>query len=360
MNKEDIEIIYTSIIYFITADIISFKSTKKLQRSNNYISEAGDLTNHQVFKFIIEGQLLYFEKYKDEFIISSNSISLLSILDGLINYNKLSLDETLNNIKNNLIKYFKNDEFKEKRNYNKYFIKYFINKNKINKYNTISDSTLATRSFIFGLFFNDLDKLLYITINSGKQTTNNCISILSGVSSALFSYFANNNINKFKWIYKLLDILKSKKLEKLLLENNIYKNEYKIDLDIFIYKIEKYISWRFDKNKKFIFKEEMIYPNIRIIEYFNRYSNNKNFFLPGSEGDDCIIIVYDCILSSLNYESLIIYSIMHVGDSNNIGSIASALFYIIQKKNSIEYNNLPFIVSNKIIKKLKNILIKFK
>ena len=362
MKKEDIEIIYSSINYFIIADIVSFNNTKILKKSNNYIIEAGDFTNHLVFKFIRAGQLLYFEKYKDspKYYLSSNSMCLLSILEGLINYNNLSLDEIIINIRTSLINNYKNDTLKHKRNYNKYFIKYFINSSNINKYNTNSDSTIATRSVIFGLFFDDIDKLLYITINSGKLTNNNCISILSGVSSALFSYFAKKNINKSKWIFKLLDILKSKKFENIILKNNKYIKEYKIDIDIFIYKLEKYISWRFDKNKKFINKEEMIYPNIRITEYFNRCSNNKNIFFPGSEGDDCILIVYDCLLTSLNYESLVIYSIMHMGDSNSIGTIASILFYIIQKTNNIEYNYLPDILNDNIIKRLRNIIYKFK
>ena len=48
---------------------------------------------------------------------------------------------------------------------------------------------------------------------------------------------------------------------------------------------------------------------------------------PGARADDSVIIAYDSLLASDgNFEKLIVYSILHHGDSDTVGSIAGSWY----------------------------------
>ena len=64
-----------------------------------------------------------------------------------------------------------------------------------------------------------------------------------------------------------------------------------------------------------------------MIYYYDNFSTDKKVINPGAGADDCIIIAYDCLLMSKdNYEKLIFTSMINIGDSDTIGSIASAWY----------------------------------
>jgi ADP-ribosylarginine hydrolase len=61
--------------------------------------------------------------------------------------------------------------------------------------------------------------------------------------------------------------------------------------------------------------------------YFENFSNNKKVFFPGAGADDVIIIAYDClIMSKNNFEKLVFMSMINVGDTDTIGTIAAAWY----------------------------------
>jgi len=356
MNKEKFKIsIYYCLLYATIGDIIGFDNgvlkfnknyygiMNKKDNPHDYIELSSEVCNNMIFAFIFNGLLSGLQKkYESKNnIVSSNTILHLAVANSLTKeYN--TLDEVIIIIKNNIITSYEKDEFKKERYYSDIIIrqiqnlkneKYNYKNEKYNKNEYSSD--VATRSMIIGIIFNnekDLDKLLYITINSARLTHNNGISILGGICSALFCKFAVNAIDNKEWVFKLINILKSKNFKKIYLENTNSEKEYLLDLELFIYQWKKYIDFKFD-DKKIIQHTFLVNPGNRYQNYFLKFSNNKEKFYPGDSGDDCMIIAYDCILDSTwyskAYDKLVCYSMLNTGNSNNIGSISSCLYGLV-------------------------------
>ena len=105
---------------------------------------------------------------------------------------------------------------------------------------------------------------------------------------------------------------------------------FKEDKKTFLNKLLTYVEQSFDDNYNYIITSthnRSIYPWKRTLYYYEDFSTNKKILYPGSGGDDCIIIAYDCLLlSKNNYEKLIYTSMLNIGDSDTIGSIASAWY----------------------------------
>ena len=354
MTKNNISVYYC-LLYTTIGDIIGFdngnqKTNKdyygimtKKDNPYDYIELSSETCNHMIFEFINKGLLsgLRLIYNKESKIVSSNTILHLAVANGLTEkYN--TLDEIITNIKNNIITSYENDKLKQERYYSNIIIKQIQNLKKKNynyknkKYNKNQySSDVATRCMIIGVIFSnekDLNKLLYITINSARLTHNNGISILGGICSALFCKFAVNAIDNKEWVFKLINILKSKNFKKIYLENTNSEKEYLLDLELFIYQWKKYIDFKFD-DKKIIQHTFLVNPGNRYQNYFLKFSNNKEKFYPGDSGDDCMIIAYDCILDSTwyskAYDKLVCYSMLNTGNSNNIGSISSCLYGLV-------------------------------
>ena len=101
------------------------------------------------------------------------------------------------------------------------------------------------------------------------------------------------------------------------------------DKKIFLHKLNTYIETSFFDGTYIIGgrNARRIYPWVRYLYYFDNFSSNKKIVYPGSSADDCIIIAYDSLLiSKNNYEHLIYNSMINIGDSDTIGTIASAWY----------------------------------
>ena len=71
----------------------------------------------------------------------------------------------------------------------------------------------------------------------------------------------------------------------------------------------------------------MMMPNYRSKFFHDMFHFNKNRIYPGAGGDDSVIIAYDALLDSKdNWEKLVVYSMLHVGDSDTTGTIAGAFY----------------------------------
>ena len=386
MTKNNINVYYC-LLYTTIGDIIGFDNgTQKFNKDYNgimteknnpydYIELSSETCNHMIFDFINKGllsglQIIYNTHTKN---VSSNTILHLAVADSLTEkYNKL--DDIITTIKNNIIMYYDQDKLKKERYYSSIIVKQIQNlrnKNynyKNEKYNKNEySSDVATRCMIIGVIFNkeeDLNKLLYITINSARLTHNNGISILGGVCSALFSSFAINTISIIEWVFKLIKILESTNFKNIYLDNTNSEKDYLLDLDLFIYQWKKYLDFRFTDNKKIKMYGDLINPSNKFQLYFTKFSNNKQTFYPGDSGDDCMIIVYDCFLdirtnillkdlSDTNaYDQLVCYCMLNTGNSNNIGCIASCLYGL-----TYSYKNINSLIGKNVVikNKIKNI-----
>ena len=378
MNKK---IIFKSLVYLIAGDIIGFSNGKL--KFNNIAFLSGILTNKTEDYLDIganETDLLFFRFYNSgmieglvyryhDYIISYNPLFSLAILQNLNEKN--NLDKIIKNIRLDFIKLFEEDKEKKIRKYDKNFIDK-IKKLKSIDYNFLDEkynfnensSDPAVRSFILGLYYynnKNLNDLIYLCIHTTRLTHNNGISILGSICSALFANFAVNKLDIKQWPFELLKILNSENFEKIYFQNTNNYDKYLIDLKLYKHVWNKYIKNNLIKNDgkiklniEIINRFDIEYVGNKLKFLFMEYTNNKDIFYPGNNGDDCMILVYHFLLE-LNidifkksplmdnkylYNRLIAYSAYNIGNSANLSAIASGLFGLL-----FDYNNIETILT---------------
>lgn len=210
------------------------------------------------------------------------------------------------------------------------------------------------RVMCLGLIFYkeaDLLKLIEICIMITSITHPNCIAFIGSIMSALFTAYAYKNLKPETWIFEFINLLEKNIIDDIIekIKPN-YIEYFKEDKKTFLYKLLTYIETSFD-NYNYIINEKSIraiYPWKRMLYYFDNLASNKKVFYPGSGADDSVIIAYDCLLlSKNNYEKLIYYSMLNIGDSDTIGSIVSAWYGALYEFDNIPSNLLDSLDHNK-------------
>lgn len=225
----------------------------------------------------------------------------------------------------------------------------------------------SMRSSIFGIIFDyktKLKKLIKYSMYSCMITHMNGIAIIGSILNSLMTSYAIDNIDIEKWLFFGLNILKSNYIDEIIEKKfkHIYENYLK-DKYLYIDSIELYLEQNFqdEKYRNNILRE--LNPGDRIIYYYDNFSYKESFF-PGSNSKDSIIIAYDCLLMARdNYEKLIYYSMIHLGDSDTTGIIASGwygAYYGFDEKhkfiyNNDEYYNITYKISSNVYSKFKKI-----
>lgn len=184
----------------------------------------------------------------------------------------------------------------------------------------------AMRTGCIGIFFPgkvNRTKLMKLAVENSRITHNSAIAILGSVTSALFTALALEKNPVSTWPHKLIKFLKSETLESYMKTSR--PKEYPMyfrDKDLYIGRWENYIRFRFlGKNPKL---------DIRYMKNLTeRYSYLVKNFSKGYEqvggwhADDAVIMAYDAVLQSEgSIEKVVIYSILHPGDSDTVGSLA--------------------------------------
>lgn len=197
----------------------------------------------------------------------------------------------------------------------------------------------AMRSPVLGLIFhNDLDALINYSIELAKLTHNNPIGYLGAVTTAYFVYLALNNVHMHEWPYKLIELLEDNKIKKYINKNN---NEEK-DYNIYVNSWKKYIEMRFD-NKEPIARRSSINIVFRTQFYYDNFVDPSYGFIIGASGYLVNIMAYDALLDAEDsWEKLVVYSMLHLGDSDTVGCIAASWYGAVYgfgdvPKNSIEH-----------------------
>jgi ADP-ribosylglycohydrolase len=357
--------IESSILLGVIGDVIGFGngsiefnnniSFSRESNGDDFIEIGSQYSNTLVFEFINNGGI--YEHPKPSWTVSDDTIMLFSNIKALLKDYK-DLDELINYTRLEYI-----DIIKEKKDLDRFERIYkgglttiaSLKKLKMGddyknfKYDErAGGSGGSMRSMIYGIIFNkeiDKLKLIEICIETTCLTHNNTIAYLGAYTSGLFAYFAINNIPINRWCFQLIEILESDIIDnyiKIKKENDY--GYYERDKKIFINKWKDYIEdnfYEFDfKYKK---KKSFIYPNERS-KYYYKFSYRKNDLYPGAGGDDSVIIAYDCLLESEgNWEKIVYYSMLHVGDSDTTGIICGflyGLYYGIDKVNKKMIDNL--------------------
>ena len=191
-------------------------------------------------------------------------------------------------------------------------------------------SGASMRSGCIGIFFpgkHNRKKLIALAVECSRITHNSAIAILGSIVSALFTAYALERVPINHWPHKLLNLLKSKKIDNYMEKSRPHEyKSYVRDKGLFIGQWEHYINIRFSGLHPKTDLKFMKNPVMRF-EYLSNNFSKSNLEFPGSNGDDSVIMAYDALLESGNViEKLIVYSILHPGDSDTVGSIALSWF----------------------------------
>ena len=185
------------------------------------------------------------------------------------------------------------------------------------------------RSGCIGFFFpgkiNRIN-LIALAIESSRITHNSTIANLGSVTAALFTAYALEKISINLWPHKLIKLLESDKIDNYMKENrpNEY-SKYKYDKILFVGKWKDYLKRRFsgiNPRLDIRFMKNPVQRYKYLIENFSKGCDK-----PGSCADDVLILAYDALLQSDGVlEKIIIFSTLHPGDSDTVGSIALSWF----------------------------------
>lgn len=219
----------------------------------------------------------------------------------------------------------------------------------------------ASRNLCFGLVLYGekfREQLIDICINTSKITHNSIFGYLGGVVSGLFVAFALENIGIEKWAFKLIEILKSDMIRKYVDFND---REQSYDYEEYLSLWQLYIDNKFkngvprttrsqqnlilrmkyynDNFTKTLYKNESELKKLIKEKGFNTSQIQLLRQSIGSSGLSSVIIAYDCLLDARdNWEKLVIYSMLNVGDSDTIGAIAGAWYGVLYGFDDVPHN----------------------
>jgi ADP-ribosylarginine hydrolase len=338
---------FASIYLAMIGDKIGFgNGTREKNYMEDYINKsskdweqiAESLSSYIIFRFISDGGISGINL--EELRYSDDTIMHLDTIKGFIE-NYSTKDELYNNICNNYIDSFKNiNEMRDLHLAGRQTIEAIKSiKSGLNwklfPYNKSAGGNGGVmRTMCIGLVYNKPSNILALIESSimiSSITHPNCISFIGSIISALFTSYAIQDIKPEIWIFEAIRLLESKTIDDIIEKIKPSYIEYMIeDKKIFLNKLLTYVEQSFDDNYNYLIIDShlrSIFPWKRTLYYYDEFSSNKKYIYPGAGADDCIIIAYDSLLmSKKNYEKLIYTSMINIGDSDTIGSIASAWY----------------------------------
>ena len=168
------------------------------------------------------------------------------------------------------------------------------------------------------------DDLVDYSILSSQLTHNNALGYLAGFTIAAFIGFGMMRFNMNEWPYILLHELKSDRLKQYLSLKNL---DQVYDHELYIRHWQKYIDTRFGSDKMPSKTRSHTNPMHRIRYYYDNFHRDTNSKQIGASGFLCAIMAYDALIDCDGcWEKLIVYSMLHSGDSDTIGAVAGALY----------------------------------
>jgi ADP-ribosylarginine hydrolase len=340
------------------------------ESNQNFNSIVEGLTNMLLFRFIAEGGITGLNM--ENLLISDDTEMHFGTLNGLISDYK-TRNELYNNITNRYLEIFKDISYmRDKLLAGRQTIeaiksiKNGVDWRNFSYNNSAGGSGGPMRTMCIGLAFHQttsLLKLIETTIMITSITHPNCIAFIGSIASSLFTSYALRGLNPETWIFELINLLQSDVIDGIIGKiKPLYIEYFKEDKKLFLHKLLTYVETSFS-DYNYIISElnvRSIYPARRMIYYYDNFSTDKKVINPGAGADDCIIIAYDCLLmSKYNYEKLIFTSMINIGDSDTIGSIASAWYGALYGFKNISENIKEYSQYNEIRDLVKQLYDKY-
>ena len=331
-----------------------------------------DYVNEMIYEFIDLGGVngINLQGWK----VSDDTILHIASARSLLSYNDKIDEKFINKIKKNIKKEYSKmiDEKKEINRYvgktTSYSIERFTKKHDARKdpYDELAGGNgAAMRTLVFGMCFfgqNNRDLLINSSVISSQLTHNNPIGYLGGFTAAFFVALALEGRDINDWPYILLIYLKTSTIlqQHIISLTNIDETVY---YGQYIKYWTKYIDTKFDKNKKPLKIRSNSNPLHRIKYYYDNFYidsiSKKNKSQIGSSGYLCMIMAYDALLDCDGiWEKLIVYSILHNGDSDTIGAVAGGLYGALYGFGDVPKKMLKYIERKDELKKVSSKLYK--
>ena len=219
----------------------------------------------------------------------------------------------------------------------------------INISKTMGGNGCALRTPPIGLiWYNDYEKVIKESIIASILTHNYYMGFMGGVISALFTAFAMRNIDKFKWVDKLLELYYNKTIHKY------YPAEHDInDLDDFMNYWIKYKEIRLDKFD--LNNNNIIYFNERhklLLSFYPNYNEKTSWKYMATSGLDVCIFTYDCLLITSDIYSFMTLVCIHPGDNDTTGIIGGAWYGALYGLSNFDENRFKELEFYKELSKL--------
>lgn len=219
---------------------------------------------------------------------------------------------------------------------------------------TANGNGSCMRTGCVGIFYpgkSNRKKLIALAVEGSRVTHNSATAILGSITTALFTAYAIERVPITHWPHRLLKLLNSLKINSYMEASR--PTEYKLflrDKQFYIAQWQKYVNFRFAGASVVPRTDRRTMNNpVERIKYFAESYSKSHLDNPGGCADDACIIAYDALLESGdNLEKLLVYSILHHGDSDTVGSIAFSWFgaYYFSKANldlaESRFNQLEF------------------
>ncbi len=218
---------------------------------------------------------------------------------------------------------------------------------KIHYNSSMGGNGAAMRTHYIGIHFKDINKIIETSIMASRLTHNYTIGFLGGMTVSLFTHWAINDVEPWKWCDKLIELDENGTIDNIMKKTDIYE-KYMEDKNDFWNVVNKYKELRVSR---FHFRtNEFKYGSERNEDLFNilydkKLNNLSNF---GGSGLSAVFIAYDSILLSIipkgsaelneemdlskpdklmySWQNLVFLSTLHFGDNDTTGAIAGMLY----------------------------------
>jgi ADP-ribosylglycohydrolase len=369
---------YSIMILHAVGDTIGFKNGDwEFNYHDKDKLDVLDYVNELIYEFIYLGGVNGIDL--SDWKVSDDTFFHIAIAKSMLKYKGNVTDKLITNMKSNLlkeaVKIWDESSGKETKTgktiekFNRYIgVKTSEN---IKKFTDNFDARLDTyddyaggngaamRSLVIGMCLygkKNRDKLIDLSIISSQLTHNNAIGYLAGFTAALFTALALEDIPIAEWPYILIEYLKTNKLKSFLNQNNV---DQAYDHSIYIRYWQKYIDTKFDDKKKPLKLKANSNPMHRIRYYHDNFYKDTISTQIGSSGYLCMIMAYDALLDcDGKWEKLIVYSMLHSGDSDTIGAIAGGLYGAVYGMGDVPSNMIEHLERKNELEKLSSELYK--
>ena len=225
------------------------------------------------------------------------------------------------------------------------------------------------RTHYIGIHFKDIKKIIEISIMASRLTHNYPMGFLGGMTTALMTHWAINDIHPWLWCDKLVELNENGIIDNIMSNTDIY-DKYMEDKNEFwdmVYNYRENRVHRFHlRTNEFKFSIDRIKSLYSI--FHNNNLNDLSRF--GGSGGAAVLMAYDSILLSIvskenmeidltkpeklmySWENLVFLSTLHFGDNDTTGSIAGMLFGALRGYDGISNKVINMLEFKKDINKL--------